>query len=92
MGEHKRKGTHIMKIIAPIYLPDDIKTCHAVIRGLHKDLDGDILSKEQLRREMDAAASQARLREIELQEQIEYWKSKTERKAAPVIIKSVYKD
>jgi len=79
-----------MKIIAPIYLPDDIKTCHAVIRGLHKDLDGDILSKEQLRREMDAAASQARLREIELQEQIEYWKSKTERKTTP--IKSVYKD
>jgi hypothetical protein len=40
---------------------------------------------------MDAAASQARLREIELQKQIEYWKSKDEKKAAPVI-KSVYKD
>ena len=90
MGEYKRKGIHMMKIIAPIYLPDDIKTCHAVIRGLHKDLDGDILSKEQLRREMEASAAQARLREIELNEQIEYWKSKAERKATP--IKSVYKD
>ena len=81
----------MMKIIAPIYLPDDIKTCHAVIRGLHKDLDGDILSKEQLRQEMDAAASQARLREIGLNEIIEYWKAKAQRQAAPVI-KSVYKD
>lgn len=81
----------MMKIIAPIFLPSDIETCHSVIRGLHQDLDGDILSKEQLRREMEAAASQARLREIQLEEQIEYWKSKAERKATPTI-KSVYKD
>ena len=81
----------MMKIIAPIFLPSDIETCHSVIRGLHKDLDGDILSKEQLRREMEASASQARLRELELQEQIEYWKSKAERKTSQAI-KSVYKD
>ena len=82
----------MMKIIAPIYLPDDIKTCHAVIRALHKDLDGDILSKEQLRREMEAAASQARLREIQLEEQIEYWKAKSARLSTSATIKSVYKD
>ena len=82
----------MMKIIAPIYLPDDIKTCHAVIRALHKDLDGDILSKEQLRREMEAAASQARLREIQLEEQIEYWKAKSARISTSPKIKSVYKD
>ena len=79
------------EIISPIFLPSDMETCHSVIRGLHQDLDGDILSKEQLRREMDSAASQARLRELELQEQIEYWKSKAERKASQTI-KSVYKD
>ena len=78
------------EIISPIFLPSDIETCHAVIRSLHQDLDGDILSKEELLRGMDSAASKARLREIELQEQIEYWKAKAERKATP--IKSVYKD
>lgn len=81
----------MMKMIAPIYLPDDIKTCHDVIRSLHRDLDGDILSKKQLRREMEAAASQARLREIEMNEQIEYWKAKSAR-LSTATIKSVYKD
>ena len=80
-----------MKIIAPIFLPSDIETCHAVIKSLHQDIDGDILSKKELLRSMDSAASQARLRELELQEQIEYWKSKAERKATPAI-KPVYKD
>ena len=78
------------EIISSIFLPSDIETCHAVIRSLHQDLDGDILSKEELLRGMDDKASRARLRELELQEQIEYWKSKAERKATP--IKSVYKD
>lgn len=81
----------MMKIIAPIFLPSDIETCHSVIRGLHQDLDGDIFAKKELIRAMDSAASQARLREIQLEEQIEYWKSKAERKATPTI-KSVYKD
>lgn len=79
------------EIISPIFLPSDIETCHSVIRGLHQDIDGDILSKKELLRAMDSAASQARLREIELQEQIEYWKAKSARMSSPAI-KSVYKD
>jgi len=81
----------MMKIIAPIYLPDDIKTCHGVIKSLNADLDGMVRSANAAEIQARDNASQARLREIKLQEQIEYWKTKAERKAAPVI-KSVYKD
>ena len=79
------------EIISPIFLPSDIETCHSVIRGLHQDLDGDIFAKKELLRSMDSAASKARLRELELQEQIEYWKAKSARMSSPTI-KSVYKD
>ena len=79
------------KIVSPIYLPTDLQTCHGVIKSLHADLDGMVRSMEATELQTRDSASQARLREIELQEQIEYWKSKAERKAAPVI-KSVYKD
>ena len=80
-----------MKIISPIFLPSDIETCHSVIKSLHQDLDGDILAKKELIRAMDSAASQARLREIQLEEQIEYWKAKSARMSSPAI-QPVYKD
>lgn len=89
-GEHKRKGTHMMKIVSPVYLPTNLETCHGVIKSLHADLDGMVRSARSAEIQARDSASQARLREIELQEQIEYWKSKTERKTTP--IKSVYKD
>jgi len=78
------------KIVSPIYLPNDLQTCHGVIKSLHADCDGMVRSMDAAEIQARDSASQARLREIELQEQIEYWKAKAERKAAP--IKSVYKD
>ena len=90
-GEHKREGTHMMKIVSPVYLPTDLETCHGVIKSLHADLDGMVRSARSAEIQARDSASQARLREIELQEQVEYWKSKAEKKAAPVI-KSIYKD
>ena len=79
------------KIVSPIYLPDDIKTCHGVIKSLNADLDGMVRSANAAEIQARDSASQARLRELQLEEQIEYWKAKTQRQAAPVI-KSVYKD
>jgi len=91
-GEHKRKGKHMeTKIVSPVYLPTDLETCHGVIKSLHADLDGMVWSANAAEIQARNSASQARLREIELQEQIEYWKAKAQRQAAPVI-KSVYKD
>ena len=81
-----------IKIVSPIYLPTDIETCHGVIKSLNADLHGTVESMKAAELQTRDNASQARLREIELQEQIEYWKAKAERKAAPVTIKSVYKD
>ena len=80
------------EVISPVFLPSDIETCHSVIKSLHQDIDGDILSKKELLRAMDSAASQARLRELELQEQIEYWKAKAARLSTSATIKPVYKD
>jgi hypothetical protein len=79
------------KIVSPVYLPTDLETCHGVIKSLHADLDGMVRSANAAEIQARDNASQARLREIELQEQIEYWKAKAQRQAAPVI-KSVYKD
>ena len=89
MGEHKHKGTH-METKSPIYLPADLQTCHGVIKSLHADLDGMVQSANAAELQAQDSASQARLRELQLEEQIEYWKAK-QRQAAPVI-KSVYKD
>ena len=82
----------MMKIVSPIYLPSDLQTCHGVIKSLHADLDGKVRSANAAEIQARDSASQARLREIGLNEIIEYWKAKAERKAAPVTIKSVYKD
>lgn len=80
------------KIVSPIYLPTDLQTCHGVIKSLHADCDGMVRSMNAAELQARDSASQARLRELQLEEQIEYWKAKAERKTAPVIIKSVYKD
>jgi hypothetical protein len=92
-GEHKRKGKNMQtKIVSPIYLPSDIETCHGVIKSLHADCDGMVRSMDAAKIQAQSNASQARLREIGLNEIIEYWKAKAQRQAAPVTIKSVYKD
>ncbi len=80
------------KIVSPIYLPSDIETCHGVIKSLHADCDGMVRSANAAEIQARDSASQTRLRELQLEEQIEYWKAKAQRQATPVIIKSVYKD